>query len=126
MKNTAKEVIKLPSKKDYSDTFNKLFGTNIDWTKLSKEELAQLATALSNPELILKKLGYLDNSKNSNSDDLVEKAKELIDVAIDKIKSVVNMDDIVDEISSRVANRISENLSKFEGPIIKKIREKLK
>jgi len=45
------------TKEEYSEVFNAIFGTNIQWQKLSKEELVQLATVLNNPEILLNRLG---------------------------------------------------------------------
>lgn len=45
------------TKQEYSQLFNSILGTNIDWTKLSKDELAQLYMLLANPEILLKRLG---------------------------------------------------------------------
>jgi len=51
----------MPSKEEYKKVLNKLLGTDVDWTKLSKEELASLATLFSEPEMLARKLG-LDTS----------------------------------------------------------------
>jgi len=45
------------SKEEYSEVFNTVFGTHIDWTKLSKEELIELAVVLNHPETFMKNLG---------------------------------------------------------------------
>jgi len=45
------------SKLDYERLFNKIFGTHIKWSKLSRDELVELATVLSHPEIILSNLG---------------------------------------------------------------------
>jgi hypothetical protein len=45
------------TKREYSELFNQLLGTNIDWTKLSLHELTQLAVLFNNPEVLLKRLG---------------------------------------------------------------------
>jgi len=47
----------MPSKKEYEEVFNKLLGVDVKWSKLSKEELAQLAMVFGNPEILLKRLG---------------------------------------------------------------------
>ena len=52
------------NKEEYSKVFNALLGTNIDWTKLGKEDLIQLAVVFNNPEIILNRLGIrLDNKQ---------------------------------------------------------------
>jgi len=43
-------------KKEYEELFNKVFGTSINWSRLSIEDLTQLATVLANPDSLCKKL----------------------------------------------------------------------
>ncbi len=45
------------SKTDFEKIFNELFGTNIQWSKLSRDELVELATVLNHPAIFLAKLG---------------------------------------------------------------------
>jgi len=45
------------SKMEYEETFNELLGVDIRWSKLSMEELTQLAVIFGNPEMLLAKLG---------------------------------------------------------------------
>jgi len=45
------------TKKDYSDALNKLLGVNIDWTKLSYDDLVTLTVLFSNPDILMKRLG---------------------------------------------------------------------
>ena len=53
-----KEPKSLKSKKEaYEKLFNEVFGTSIKWSKLSIEELTQLATVLANPQTLIKRLG---------------------------------------------------------------------
>jgi len=47
----------MTSKEEYGKLFNQILGVEVDWTKMSKEELASLATVFANPEIILNKLG---------------------------------------------------------------------
>lgn len=44
------------TKEDYEKVFNDLLGMEIKWSKLSKEELVQIAMLFENPELLMKKL----------------------------------------------------------------------
>lgn len=44
------------TKEDYEKVFNDLLGMDIKWSKLSKEELVQLAVYFDNPEILMKKL----------------------------------------------------------------------
>jgi len=48
---------KKTSKEDFERIFNELFGTHIRWSKLSRDELVELATVLNHPEIILNRLG---------------------------------------------------------------------
>jgi hypothetical protein len=43
-------------KKEYEDLFNKIFGVSVKWSKLTVEELAQLATVLANPDSLCKRM----------------------------------------------------------------------
>lgn len=45
------------TKQDYEDTFNELLDTSIKWRNLRLEDLIQLTVLLSNPEILMKKLG---------------------------------------------------------------------
>jgi len=47
----------MPSKREYEEMFNKLLGTSVRWSNLTKEDLVQLATLFNNPEVFLKRLG---------------------------------------------------------------------
>ena len=66
------------SKRDYCEVFNALLGTNIDWTKLSKEELVQLAMIFNNPEVLLSKLG-IKIDKRMVRDRIVDGMLQLMD-----------------------------------------------
>jgi len=44
-------------KKDYERAFNELLGVDVRWSKLSMEDLKQLAVVFGNPEMLLAKLG---------------------------------------------------------------------
>jgi len=59
MTNEVKESkSKREGKKEmYEKLFNEIFGTDIRWSKLSIEELTQLATILANPEPLIRRLG---------------------------------------------------------------------
>jgi len=54
----------LPSKEEYEKIFNELLGVSVKWSKLPKEDLAQLAILFSNPELLLKRFGYDEKIKS--------------------------------------------------------------
>jgi hypothetical protein len=49
-------VVALSKKREYEELFNKIFGTSIKWSKLTVEELTQLATVLANPDSMCKRL----------------------------------------------------------------------
>lgn len=53
----------MPSKENYSSVFNRLLGTDINWAKLSKEELASLAIIFNNPNVLMQKLGVSPEAK---------------------------------------------------------------
>ena len=43
-------------KKEYEEVLNKVFGTNVRWSKLSLEELIQISTVLTTPEVICRRI----------------------------------------------------------------------
>jgi len=90
----------VPSKLEYENLFNEIFGTHIKWSKLSKEELVELATVLNHPEVFLKKLG-------------VELPNE--DVELVRRKMV-----------KRLARFIKVFAEEWEGPIVSLIRKAMK
>ena len=70
----------MPSKEQYEKVFNQLLGTDIKWSKLSKDELAQLAILFNNPEVLLKKLGIKADFKTQAArEKLVEAGIELLE-----------------------------------------------
>ena len=52
----------LTSKTEFEMVFNGLLGTDISWSKLSKENLIELAVLFKNPDILMQKL-----SKKSES-----------------------------------------------------------
>lgn len=64
----------MPTKLDYERIFNKLWGVNIKWRKLSKEELATLAAIWANPEVIAKRLGLDKSEGRANPRDMLIRA----------------------------------------------------
>lgn len=65
----------MPTKKQYEKVFNKVLGTDIEWSKMKKEDMVQFAVLLNNPEIIMKKIGEGGGSKNTL---LYEAAKEFL------------------------------------------------
>ncbi len=53
----------MAKKLDYERALNQIFGTNIKWSKLSTEELVELATILNHPEVLLEKLEITNEYK---------------------------------------------------------------
>lgn len=69
----------MPAKKeDYEKIFNKLLDTDIRWSKLSLEELVQLATLFNHPEIFLEKLGVKTKVEATR--------RRLVEVGIDVVK----------------------------------------
>jgi len=64
-------------KEMYEKLFNEIFGTDIRWSKLSHEELVQLATVLANPEPLIKRLGGVPASEVGHAT-LVEVVKKIV------------------------------------------------
>lgn len=69
----------MSSKAEYERIFNELFGVSVRWSRLSKEELAQLAVVFTNPEILLEKLGYTEKLRNEAvRQKLINTAQEFI------------------------------------------------
>lgn len=90
----------MPSKSEYESTFNEILGTDIKWSKLSKEELGQLAVILNHPEVLAKSLG--------------------LDVKISQSSTVLRREFVKGLMAS-----LLEKVEAYDGPIISKIREKI-
>lgn len=54
----------MPKKEEYEDVFNKLLGTDIKWSKLSIEELIEIAVLFKNPEILVSKLGLKEETED--------------------------------------------------------------
>jgi hypothetical protein len=65
-------------KLEYERVFNEIFGTSIKWSKLSLEELAQLAAVLANPEPLIRRLGGVPESEVTETA-LVKMLKRLLE-----------------------------------------------
>jgi len=71
-----------PSKKEFEETFNKLLGTNIKWSRLRFQDLVELAVLFEHPEVLLKRLGVV-----------VEKEivrRRLIEAGVETVKDLAN------------------------------------
>jgi len=66
----------MPSKEEYEKIFNEIFGTSIRWSRLSKEDLAQLAAVLANPDALIRRLGGIPASHSSAI--MIDVAKKLL------------------------------------------------
>lgn len=91
----------MPTKQEYETTFNELFELDIVWSKLNKEELAQLAIIFAHPEILLKKLG-IDENFEDGYPPLILKLKESLFTSI------------------------LEKVENYDGPIVSKLREATK
>jgi len=87
------------TKEEYSEVFNAIFGTNIQWQKLSKEELVQLATVLNNPEILLNRLGV-------NVEKRVVREK-LVDFLLNVIKQSKIEGPVINFLKELLENRAS-------------------
>jgi len=64
-------------KEMYEKLLNEIFGTQIKWSKLSLEELTQLATVLANPEPLIRRLGGVPKEEAALSP-FVEMIKRIV------------------------------------------------
>jgi len=49
----------MPSKKEYETVFNQILGTEMEWSRMTKEDLAVLAHILNHPKELCFKLGVI-------------------------------------------------------------------
>lgn len=72
----------MPAKKeDYEKIFNKIFGLQIQWSKLNLEDLIQLAVLFNNPSLLLEKLGVEAQKEVGR--------KRLVEVGVDWLTDLI-------------------------------------
>lgn len=78
-KSKSKRSAEARAKKlEYERVFNEIFGTSIKWSKLSLEELAQLAAVLANPEPLIRRLGGVPESEVAETA-LVKMVKRILE-----------------------------------------------
>lgn len=88
----------MPSKSEYKTTFNEILGTDIDWSKLSKEELAQLMVIFAHPEILAHKLG--------------------LELTVSKPTTMLRK-----EFIKGLTGTFKEVIEAYDGPLISRIRE---
>lgn len=88
------------SKTDYEAAFNEVLGLDIKWSKLSKEELAQLAVIFNYPEILAEKLGF--------------------EVTVSKTSSAMRR-----KFIDGLFTGLVEKVESYDGPIVSKLREVL-
>jgi len=93
--------LKTYTKDEYSEVFNAIFGTNINWKKLSREELVQLATVLNNPEILLNRLGVKASGKIVRD--------KLVDATLEFVKRTKLDGPIANFIKSFLENKYNES-----------------
>ena len=76
----------MPTKEEYNSLFNKLFGLDLDWTRMKKEDLAQFAVQLSHPEVFLENLGVSSEVHKEESKRQKGFLREIKDELVDNWK----------------------------------------
>ncbi len=68
------------NKKEASELLNKVFGVDVDWTKLSEYELTQLLTVIANPDALITRLGGYTRRdiESAMRGEIVSAVKELL------------------------------------------------
>jgi len=76
----------MPTKREYEEWLNSVLGLEIKWSKLSKEELAAIATLFQNPMVLIKRLknfGLIEDTEET----LIQRfAKAATDLAINRLR----------------------------------------
>uniref|UniRef100_A0A7J2TCK7 Uncharacterized protein n=1 Tax=Ignisphaera aggregans TaxID=334771 RepID=A0A7J2TCK7_9CREN len=80
-------------KKEFEELFNKIFGVSVKWSRLSLEELTQIATVLANSDSLCKKI-----------------CKECVGGETKYITLLKSLKDMLKDVP-------------FEGPIVKVLRK---
>lgn len=65
------------SKKEFEELFNKIFGVNVKWSKLSMDELVQIATVLANPDSLIKRLQEISGT-SSGEREFIEGVRKIL------------------------------------------------
>lgn len=66
-------------KNEYEDLFNKVFGVQVKWSRLSCEDLIQLATVLSNPGDLIRRLKTISPEAKTKEEKILEGIKLVIE-----------------------------------------------
>jgi len=70
------------TKKEFEETFNKLLGTHVEWSRLRYEDLVELAVLFNHPEILLKRLGV-------NIEEEVGR-RRLIEAGVETVREIAN------------------------------------
>lgn len=66
-------------KNEYEELFNKVFGVHVKWSRLSCEELIQIATVLSNPGDLIRRLKSISPETRTKEEKIIEGIKLMIE-----------------------------------------------
>ncbi len=72
----------MTDKKEYSSIFNELLGSHVQWEKLSKSELVELATIFNNTEALIEKLETLTGDER-----FTRRRLRLVDAGVEFIET---------------------------------------
>ncbi|MEM1672344.1 MAG: hypothetical protein QXT86_09880 [Archaeoglobaceae archaeon] len=66
-------------KNEYEELFNKVFGVQVKWSRLSCEELIQIATVLFNPGDLIRRLKSISPETRTKEEKIIEGIKLMIE-----------------------------------------------
>lgn len=81
------------TKEDYEEVYNDLLGIDINWSKLPLEDLKALSVLFSNPELLVRKLGYKsdkEKKREKRREKIIETGENLVLDRLDKGKGPIS------------------------------------
>ncbi|MDD5510763.1 MAG: hypothetical protein PHI12_08135 [Dehalococcoidales bacterium] len=81
-----------PTKEEISSMLNKFFKTSIDWTKLTRDEMVELATVLAHPEILYESFGITKKD--------LERGK------------------LIGQVGGAVKDTISDGIAHWDGPFM--------
>ena len=66
------------TKKEISETLNELLGIDVDWTKMTKEDLIDISRILAEPSELIKKLSSEEDKREITRKTLIDRGINLV------------------------------------------------
>lgn len=84
----------MTTKDEYGDALRELLDTDIEFEKMTKEDLIKLTEIFSNPGVLIEKLDVENAEKKITRERIIERGKEIIEdregPVIDIVKEIVD------------------------------------